>query len=105
MKNKIKRNRKVGKGFDIEKLTKIWNTLAENSDWMHVAEISRRSSIDECTVRWYLDNYLKDAIEEERIVPTIRLRLVRLKVGLSLESYVNALNYIKKIKSDKNVKR
>jgi hypothetical protein len=104
MKNKIKRDRKVGKGFDIEKLTKIWNALAENGDWLHVAEISRRSKIGECTVRWYLDNYLKDAIEEERIVPTIRLRLVRLKNGLSLESYINALNYIKEIKSGKNVK-
>ena len=104
MKSKIKRDRKVVKGFDTEKLTKIWNVLAENGDWLHVAEISRRSNIDECTVRWYLDIYLKDAVEEERIVPTIRLRLVRLKNGLSLESYINALNYIKKIKSDNVVK-
>jgi hypothetical protein len=105
MKNKIKRNRKVRRGFDIEKLTKIWNVLAENNNWLHVAEISRRTHIDECTIRWYLDNYLKDAIDEERIVPSIRLRLIRLKAGLSLESYINALNYIKEIKSDKNAKR
>jgi predicted DNA-binding transcriptional regulator len=105
MKNKLKRDRKVRKGFDIEKLTKIWNALAENNDWLHVAEISRRTGIDECTVRWYLDNYLKDAIDEERIVPSIRLRLLRLKPNIDLNSYVKALKFIKEIKSDKNAKK
>jgi len=105
MKNKIKRDRKVCKGFDIEKLAKIWNALSESQDWLHIAEISRRTNIDDCTVRWYLDHYLKDAIEEQRIVPTIRLRMVRLKSSLELESYIKALNYINKIKGSKNVKQ
>jgi hypothetical protein len=100
-----KRNRKVRRGIDIEKLTKIWNILAENGDWLHVAEISRRTNIDECTVRWYLDRYLNNAIEEERIGPKIKLRLIRLKPNLDLSSYVKALNYIKEIKSGKNAKR
>ena len=100
MKNKIKRDRKVRSGFDIEKLTKIWNVLAENKDWIHIAEISRRTDIDECTVRWYLDHYLKNAIEEERIVPTIRLRLVRIKPGLEIGSYIKALKFIKEVKSN-----
>jgi response regulator of citrate/malate metabolism len=106
MKSKIKRDRKVGKGFDIEKLAKIWSVLSENGTWIHVAEISRISHIDECTIRWYLDHYLKDAIEEEKIVPTIRLRMIRLKPGVELESYIKALNYINKIRNDnKSVKR
>lgn len=104
MKIKIKHNRKVGKGFDIEKLTKIWNVLAGNNDWLHVAEISRRTNIDECTVRWYLDHYLKDAINEERIVPTIKLRMVKLKSNTNLNSYVKALKFIEEIKTDKNAK-
>jgi response regulator of citrate/malate metabolism len=99
MKKEIKRNRKVGKGFDIEKLTKIWNVLAENNDWLHVAEISRRTNINECTIRWYLDRYLKNAIDEEKIVPTIRLRMVKLKPNIDLNSYVKALKFIKEIKS------
>ncbi|MFH1229611.1 MAG: hypothetical protein V1678_04275 [Candidatus Aenigmatarchaeota archaeon] len=105
MKNKIKRDRKVGKGFDIEKLAKIWRTLAEDSSWLHIAEISRRTGIDECTVRWYLDHYLKDAVDEERIVPKIKLRLIRLKPGMELGSYVKALNFITKIKAGKGAKQ
>lgn len=105
MKSKIKRDRKVRRGFDVEKLTKIWNVLNENSDWLHIAEISRRTGIDDCTVRWYLDNYLKGAIDEEKIVPTIRLRLIKLKSGMSLESYIMALKLIRKVKTDKVVKR
>jgi response regulator of citrate/malate metabolism len=105
MKNKIKRDRKVRKGFDIEKLTKIWKVLAENNDWLYINEISRRTNINECTVRWYLDHYLKDAIEEEKIVPTIRLRMVRLKPNSDLISYIKALKFINEIKADKSVKR
>jgi hypothetical protein len=104
MKTKIKRDRKVQKGFDIEKIAKIWNALAESNGWLHIAEISRRTNIDDCTVRWYLDHYLKDAIAEEKIVPSIRLRLVSLKPGMELEAYVKALTYISKIKESKNSK-
>jgi hypothetical protein len=102
MKKKIKRDRKVGKGFDIEKLAKIWRTLAEDGNWLHVAEISRRTGIDECTIRWYLDHYLKDAVDEERIVPAIRLRMVRLKPNMELSSYIKALNFITKIKDGRD---
>lgn len=102
MKSKIKRDRKVRRGFDIEKLTKIWNVLAQNGDWLHIAEISRRVNIHEATVRWYLDRYLKDAINEERIVPTIRLRMVKLKSNIDLNSYVKALNFIKEVKTGQN---
>ena len=100
-----KRDRKVRRGFDIGKLTQIWNVLAQNGDWLHVAEISRRTKIDECTVRWYLDHYLKDAINEERIVPTIRLRMVRLKPNIDLNSYIKALNFIKEVKSGQNARK
>jgi len=98
MKNKSKRDRKVRRGFDTEKITKIWNVLAENVDWIHVAEISRRTNIDESTVRWYLDHYLDKAVDEERIGPKIKLRLVRLKPNIELNSYIKALNFINKIK-------
>ena len=100
MKTKIKRDRNVRKGFDVDKLTKIWNILAENNDWLHVAEISRRANIDECTVRWYLDHYLKDAISEERIIPTIRLRMIKLKSNINQSSYIRALKLIEGVKSD-----
>jgi len=105
MKSKIKRDRKVRKGFDIEKLTKIWNVLAQSGDWLHIAEISRRTNIHEATVRWYLDHYLKNAINEERIVPTIRLRMIRLKPNIDLNSYIKALKFIKEVKTGENAKK
>jgi len=98
MKRKIKRNRKVKTGFDIEKIAKIWKVLAEAGDWLHIAEISRRTNIHEATVRWYLDHYLDKAIEEERIVPKIRLRMVRLKPEMNFESFIRALRLIKEVK-------
>ena len=99
-----KRDRKIRRGIDLEKITKIWTVLAQSGDWIHVAEISRRTKMDECTVRWYLNHYLSNAIDEERIGPKIKLRLIRLKTGLTLESYIKALNYINKIKVNKNIK-
>ena len=100
MKGRIKRDRGVSKGFDVNKLYKIWIILAQNGDWMHIAEISRRSGIHEATVRWYLDHYMRNAIDEQRIVPTIKLRLVRLKPNMDFKTYVKALDYINEIKKD-----
>ena len=96
----LKRDRKVKSGIDYSKLVKIWNALAEAGDWLHIAEISRRTNIDECTVRWYLDRYLNKAIDEQRIHPTIKLRLVKLKPGMDLEHYIKALKVIKEGKAD-----
>ena len=101
MKTKIKRDRKVRNGYDIEKLARIWKALAENNDyWLHVAEISRVTGINECTVRLYLNKYLRDAIEEQQILPKVRLRLVRLKPGMDLASYLKALRLIRGVKED-----
>lgn len=101
MKRKIKRNRTIRSGIDYDKLAKIWNVLAEAGDWIHVAEISRRSKIHEATVRWYLDHYFKGVIEEARIVPTIRLRMVKLKPNAKFDSLVKALELIKEVKKSK----
>lgn len=96
------KNRTAKRGIDYKKLSAIWNVLAAASDWLHVAEIARRTKIKEPTVRWYLDNYLKNAIEEERIVPQIKLRLVKLKQGIELNSYLKAFELIKQVKSNKS---
>lgn len=94
---KIKRDRKVRKGVDYTKLAKIWRVLAE-ADWLHVAEISRRTGINECTVRFYLDRYFGKVAEEQRIVPQIRLRLVRLKPGTDFGMLVKMIQTLKQIR-------
>lgn len=95
-----KKDRKVKKGIDYDKLVKIWNALVEAGDWMHIAGIARKTGINECTVRYYLDKYLKIGIEETRIDPKIKLRLVRIKPGVKLENILKALNLIKKVRSE-----
>ncbi len=99
METKIKRDRKVRKGFDTEKLVKIWKVLMESQEWLVIAEIARRASINQCTVRWYLDKYLRDAIIEQTVAPTVKLRLVKLKPNIDLVSYVKALKVIENIKN------
>ncbi len=96
---KIKRNRGVKKGFDYKKIAKIWTVLAEAGDWLHVAEISKRSKIHEATVRWYLDKFFQPAIEETRIIPTIRLRMVKLKGNMDLKGLIQANEVINSIKN------
>jgi response regulator of citrate/malate metabolism len=98
MKKKVKRDRKVKKGFDIEKMSKIWNALNERKDWMYINEISRETKINNVTVRWYLDHYLKDFIEERRLSDTIRLRFVKLKENITLEGVIRAIKIIKSIR-------
>jgi hypothetical protein len=93
-----KKDRAVRRGIDYKKLGKIWNVLTQDGSWLHIAEIARRTGINECTIRWYLDKYLKDAVEEERVGPKIKLRLIRIKPGLNLQSYLKALKYIDGIK-------
>ena len=97
MRTGITRNRTVRRGMDKEKLVLIWRAL-EGSDWLHIAEIARRTGVNEVTVRWYLDHYLDQAIEVQKIVPTIRLRLVRLKPGMDLPSYMRARRLIEEVK-------
>lgn len=94
----IKRDRRVRKGFDTYKIAKIWKALSEEGGWLHIAEIARRTKINQVTVRWYLDNYFKNIIEEQKIAPTIKIRLVRLKQGVDFIAFVRALELIKSIK-------
>ena len=98
-KAKSKHDRKIQKGIDYSKLSKIWYVLAEAGDWLHVAEISRRTNIDESTIRWYLDHYLDKAVEETKIHPKVKLRMVKLRPRMDLQRFIEALEYIRRTKS------
>lgn len=101
MKSGVTRDRKVRRGLDKEKLVLIWRALesaTEEGGWLHIAGIARRAGLNECTVRWYLDHYLDQALEQQRIVPTIRLRMVRLKAGIDLAGYLKARKTIEEVK-------
>ncbi len=98
MKKGIKRDRKSRKGFDVEKIAKIWKALETVGTWTHIAEISRMTGMNSVTVRYYLDYYMPQAVDQQKFAPTIRLRLVRLKPGMDFARFVHALELIKNIK-------
>lgn len=100
--SQTKRNRKVRRGIDYKKIAKIWKVLAESEDWLHIAEISRRTKIHEATVRWYLDHYLSKAVEEEKIGPKIKLRLIKLKPNIDFQAFIKALKFINEVKIGQN---
>ncbi|MFH0830111.1 MAG: restriction endonuclease [Candidatus Aenigmatarchaeota archaeon] len=96
-----KHDRKMRRGVDKDKLVRIWRAL-EGGEWLHIAEIARRTGIHECTVRWYLNRHLNQAIDEQNVLPAgIRLRLVRLKQGTDLVGYMKARKAIEEIKKSK----
>lgn len=83
-----KHQRRIKSGFDIEKLRKIWRTLEAQDDYAHVSGLAALTGINQVTVRYYLDHYLAEVTESVRIVPSIRLRLVKLKPGVELERHL-----------------
>jgi len=95
-----RKNRTIRKGVDYQKLKKIWQTLAESGDWLHINEISRRTGINNVTVRWYIDHYLTNEIEEQKLSGTIRVRFIRLRTTANL---TNLLRYLKTVEKIKNV--
>lgn len=97
---KIRRDRKVKIGIDYDKVSKIWRVLAESPDWLHVAEIARRSGLKEATVRYYLNNYFEKFINEQRISESIKLRLVELKEGATWNGLKTYLKTVERIKHD-----
>ena len=102
MKKGIKRNRKVRRGIDYEKIIKIWRVL-EAYNALYIAQIARMTGINQVTVRYYLDRYLDKAVEDKLPLPGVKLRLVGLKPNMKLESYLKALELIEsKKRGDKS---
>lgn len=95
-----KKDRKKKYGYDIEKIVKMWKAMTEAGDWLHIAEISRRTGINQATVRYYINNYFAPVIEETSIVPSLKLRLVKLKPNVNINNFLQAVDSIKRIKSE-----
>lgn len=100
-KPKIKRDRRVFAGYDAQKMAKIWKVLTDAGDWIHIAEIARRSSVNAVTVRWYLDHYFKQVIDEQKLAPTVKFRAVRLRQGADFAGLLRAHEFIRSVKKER----
>ena len=92
-----KKDRSVRKGIDYNKVAKIWKTLAEAEDYLSIRETARRSGLDESTTRRYISNYLERFVDVQEIIPGLRLKLIKLKAGISFESIVKWLRIKEKL--------
>ncbi len=67
------------KGPDLKKLKKIRRELIENPTGLWTREISRKTGISKSTVNRYLNEFMKDEIEEVLRGKGNLIRVVRLK--------------------------
>lgn len=86
--------------MDHRKLARIFLVLKESNDWLHIAEIARRAQLNQATVRWYLDRYLKNVIEESKLHPKIRIRMIKLKPNINFKNLIIALEMVKRARNE-----
>jgi len=67
------------KGPDLKKIKKIRKELTENPIGLWTREISRKTGISKSTVNRYLNEFMKDEIEEVLRGKGNLIRVVRLK--------------------------
>lgn len=91
---------------DLKKIFLIIETLKKFEDWIWLRELARRCKLPVSTVHFYLENYLNPFIEEintSQFISSIeegkypKLRLIKLKKGVSFEKVVKWMNIREKL--------
>ncbi len=83
---------------------KIVKCLFEAKDtWLWYREIGRRCKLNHKTVSRLIDKYLKESvIEQEGVPPFLKIKMVRLKPGVSARSILNYLRVKRRIDNVRN---
>jgi hypothetical protein len=93
-------------GPDPKKVFRIVKTLTETGDWVWIRELSRKSKLPLTTVHYYLEKHLNRFIDEINTAQFIsyeeggkypRIRLVKIKDGISFEKIMKWLRFKEKI--------
>ncbi|MEW6063270.1 MAG: HTH domain-containing protein [Nanoarchaeota archaeon] len=66
-------------GPDKDKIKKIRKVLKQNPKGLWIREIARKAEISKSTVHKYINEYMKNELEDVIKVKGLSLRLVRLK--------------------------
>jgi predicted DNA-binding transcriptional regulator YafY len=69
----------------IRNILKIVECLNNAKDWMWIRQIARKTNLHHKTVSRLIDTYLSIFIEEQSLEP-FKIRMIRLKEGVSLDS-------------------
>jgi len=89
---------------ELKNVIKIVKCLLEAKDtWLWYREVARRSGLNHTTVSRLIDKYLKESvIEQEGVPPFLKIKMVRLKPGVSAKSILNYLAVKRKIEAVRN---
>jgi|Deesub1362A_J573_1020465.scaffolds.fasta_scaffold05219_2 methylphosphotriester-DNA--protein-cysteine methyltransferase len=76
-------------------IARVFRALEEAEGWIWIREIARRTRMHPEQVRRVLDNYFQEAIDEIEL--PVRLRVVRLKEGVTLKGHLRYLKLTKRL--------
>ena len=79
-------------------IAKIYKCLANAKDWLWLREIARRTNLNHKTVGRILDKYFSHFIDERILETPFRVRLIKLKEGVSLENIYTFIILKEKLK-------
>ena len=91
---------------EVENVIKIVKCLerAKNS-WLWYREIARRCGLNHKTVSRLLGKYLKESIiEQEGVEPFVKIKMVRIKSGVNVNTILRYLMVKQKIEAVRNMK-
>lgn len=91
---------------ELENVIKIAKCLEQSKNtWLWYREIARRCGLNHKTVSRLIDKYLKESvIGQEGVEPFVKIRMVKIKPGVSVNNILRYIQVKLKIESVRNSK-
>jgi len=91
---------------ELENVIKIVKCLEQSKNtWLWYREIARRCNINHKTVSRLIEKYLKESvIQQEGVEPFVKIKMVKIKPGVSINNILRFLAVKQKIESVRNMK-
>lgn len=91
---------------EVESVIKIVKCLEQSKNsWLWYREIARRCGLNHKTVSRLLNKHLKESIiEQEGVEPFVKIKMVRIKPGINVNSILRYMSVKQKIESVMNTK-
>jgi len=89
---------------ELENVIKIAKCLEESKNsWLWYREIARRCRLNHKTVSRLIKNHLKESvIEQEGVEPFVKIKMVKIKPGVSINNVLRYLVVKQKIEAVRN---
>ncbi|MBI2543003.1 MAG: hypothetical protein HYW24_02350 [Candidatus Aenigmarchaeota archaeon] len=86
---------------ELENVIRVVKCLEESrTSWLWYREIGRRCNLNHKTVSRLIDKYLRESIiEQEGVEPFLKIKMVRIKPGVNVNSILRYMEIKRKIES------